>query len=93
MSDQNSNETTTSDVAPEVDVVVEPTRLQKFVLTHPRAAKVVATLVTTTAVVGGAVTVNTMRKNKHHLDAAATDAKEALYEIGEAVSPTPETTV
>ncbi len=90
MTDQTSNETATA--APDVNVVVEPDFLQKIVIKHPRLSKVVAIIGATLAVAGTAVTVNTVRKNKHHLDAAADDAKSAVSELSAAVSPSSENT-
>lgn len=75
-------------VVDETPVETEPTRLQKFVCKHPRAAKVAAITGGITAAAGVAITANTMRKNKHHLDQAADAAKEALHEVSESVSPT-----
>lgn len=75
-------------VVDETPVETEPTRLQKFVCNHPRAAKVIAITSAVTAAAGVAVTANTMRKNKSHLDQAADHAKEALHEVSESVSPT-----
>lgn len=91
MSEQNSSTETPETTAPEAEVVVEPNRLQKFVIKHPRTAKVVAITGATLAVVGTAVTANTMRKNRHHLDAAADHVLEAGHELSESVSPSPET--
>lgn len=86
-------ENTTENNAPELEIVetsdeVELTRLQRFVLKHPRAAKVVAITGAATAVAGVAITANTVRKNKHHLDQAADHAKDAFHEVSESVSPT-----
>lgn len=91
MSETNSTQPTPEAPATEAEIVVEPNRLQKFVLNHPRASKVVAIIGGTTAVLGTAVMTNTLRKNRHHLNSAAGEAKEALHELSEAVSPSPET--
>jgi hypothetical protein len=89
MTDQTTDQTTTD--TNEADVVVEPTRLQRFVNTHPRASRVIAITGAVAAVVGVGTVANTARKNKHHLDNAADHVLEAGSELSAAVSPTSET--
>lgn len=89
MSDKNNTQTPTTESTDEV--VVEPTRLQKFVNNHPRASRAIA-IVGAVATVAGTVTIaTTMQKNKHHLNNAADQAQGALSELSNAVSPTSET--
>lgn len=90
MTDKNPTQTT-PDAPSTDDNAVELNRLQKFVLNRPRAAKAVAIIGGAIAVVGTATVANTMRKNQHHLEAAADEAKGALTEFSNAVSPSPET--
>lgn len=87
MTDQNSPESAPETETIEAEVVVEPNRLQKFVLNHPRAAKVIAIAGGATALLGSAVMTNNVRKNRHRVVNAATDVSDAIHEIGEAVSP------
>lgn len=89
MAENNQNQ-------PAPDVIVEsgeepnePTRLQKFVIKHPRASKVVAITGGILAAGGVALTANNMRKNKHELNAAADHAKAALSGVSSSVSPDP----
>ena len=60
----------------------------RFANKHPRTAKVVAIVGGVTAAGGVLLTANTVRKNSHHLDAAADNAKVALDHVSSAVSPT-----
>jgi len=86
-----TNPTPATETESNDDVVVEPNFVQKFVNKHPRAAKVVAIIGGVAAVGGTATVINTARKNKHHLDAAADHVLEAGSELSNAVSPTSET--
>jgi hypothetical protein len=90
MTDQNTNSTTETE-ATEAQVVVEPTRLQKFVNNHPRASRVIAIVGGVAAVAGVGTVARTATKNKHHLDNAAGHVLEAGSELSAAVSPTSET--
>lgn len=89
MTDQTS--TPVPDATPSEDVVVEPSRLRRLALNHPRTARVLATGVVAVAIVGTALVANTVRKNKAHLNAAGEHLSEAATEISNAVSPSPET--
>ncbi len=87
MTENNPNLATET---PDVEVVVEPNFVQKFVNKHPRIAKVLAITGGVLAVAGTATVANTARKNKPHLDAAANHVIEAGSELSNAVSPTSE---
>lgn len=89
MTDQTQTQTPET---PAAEVEVEPTRLEKIVTKHPRAARVVAITGGVLAAVGVGVVATNLKKNKHHIDAAGAHVLEAGSEISEAVSPTPETT-
>lgn len=91
MTEQNPTQTTPETTSTD-KVEVEPNFVQKFANKFPRAAKAVAITGGVLVIGGTAVTANTMRKNKHHLDAAADEARGALNEFSNAVSPSPETT-
>ena len=87
---ENTSQTTTIEM-PTEPTLEEPTRLQKFVIQHPRAAKIVAITGAVTAVTGIVLVANTMRKNSDHLSNAGELSLEALQEMSESVSPTPDT--
>ena len=90
MSDQNSNQTPET---PSADaVVVKQNVWTKFSTKHPRAAKVVVITGASIAALSIAAVANTVQKNRSHVVAAGNEAKEALNELGQAVSPTSETT-
>lgn len=81
------NNTQTPDAVPTDDAVVVPTRLQTFVINHPRAAKAVAIAGAAGTAVGVALFAKTLQTNKDHLDAAADHAKEALNELSTSAVP------
>lgn len=86
MTEKNTQNQTTE--TPDVEVVVEPNRLQKFVNNHPRASRVLAITGMVATVVSVGTVVHTASKNKHHLDNAADHVLEAGSELSSAVSPT-----
>lgn len=90
MTDQNQNQPTETE-SNNSSEEAQPTRLQKFVNTHPRASRVLAITGAVAAVVGVGTVANTARKNKHHLDNAVDHVQEAGSELSAAVSPTSET--
>jgi|KBSMisStaDraftv2_1062788.scaffolds.fasta_scaffold977147_2 hypothetical protein len=65
-----------------------PTRLQSFVINHPRAAKVVAVTGAITAVAGAVAVTRNLRANRNELDSAAEHAELALSDLSSSVSPT-----
>ena len=67
--------------------IVEPTRLQMFVLNHPRLARVVAIIGGLLAFFGVVTVATTVKKNKHHVELAAAHASDSVQELGHAVSP------
>lgn len=89
---ENNSTPETPATEQDVEVVVEPNRLQRFVNSHPRASKAVTITGATLATAGVAIVANTVRKNKHHVDNAAQHLSEAGSELSNAVSPTSETT-
>lgn len=88
---ENTSQTTIEMPTAEPTLEEAPTRLQKFVIQHPRAAKIVAITGAVTAVTGIVLVANTMRKNSDHLSNAGELSLEALQEMSESVSPTPDT--
>lgn len=90
MTEQNQNQPTETESTDEAEVV-QQTRLQSFVNNHPRAARAIAITGAVVAAAGVGTVVNTARKNKHHLAAAAEHVHEAGSELSNAVSPTSET--
>lgn len=89
MSDETTNAPTDLPVG---EVVMEPTRLQRFVINHPRAARWILIGLSTVAAGGAALTANNVSKNKAHVDRAKDHVLEAGSEIVEAVSPTSQET-
>lgn len=85
--DENTTQDSSDVVVGEITEEKTPTRLQAFVINHPRASKVVAIIGGVTAVAGVAVTTNTVRKNRSHLKLAGEHAKESLNELSTSVSP------
>lgn len=72
----------------EDEVEVKQNFVSRFAVKYPRTAKVVAIAGGVTAIGGVLLTANTMKKNKHHLELAADQAKGALSELSSSVSPT-----
>ena len=90
MTDQNPTQTPTD--APTNDDAVEPTRLQAFVIKHPRASRVLAIGGAVGTVAGVSLLANNLRKNRDHIAAAGEHVAEAVGEFSEAVSPTSQDT-
>lgn len=81
--------TKTPDATPSEHVEeAAPTRLQSFVIKHPRASRIVAIAGGITAVAGVAHVTRTVSARRHHLNEAADRSKEALREVAASVSPT-----
>lgn len=87
-----SEKTTTNEPNEAVDhtfEVVELTRLQKFVMNHPRVAKSIAIASGVTAAIGGGAMVYNMQKHRAHIIEAGHHAEQALMELSNSVSPDP----
>jgi hypothetical protein len=88
MTDQNSTPATDA-TTPAAEV--NPNLWNKFNTKYPRAARVVTITGVVVSVAAVAVVSNNVRKNREHLSNAAEEAKEALREMAQTVSPEPET--
>jgi len=92
MTDQNNTNATAETQSTEEPKVVQLTRWQQFTLDHPRLSKGLAIGGVVGTVAGASLAVNTVRKNKHHIEAAHDHLALAAGEFSEAVSPTSEHT-
>lgn len=90
MSDENPTPDLTA--VPTGEVVMEPTRLQRFVINHPRASRVLAIIGVGGTALGAALLTSTVKSRKHHVDAAKDHIVEAGHELSAAVSPTSQET-
>lgn len=75
----------------EAEIETKPNFVVRLVNRYPRTAKVVAIAGATTAAVGVALTANTIKNNRAHLELAADHAQDAFQELSTAVSPTDQT--
>jgi hypothetical protein len=89
-----SDENPTPDLSdlPVGEVVMEPTRLQRFVINHPVASRWVLIVLGAGTAAGAALAGANVNKNRHHVEAAKDHVLEAGSEIVEAVSPTSQET-
>lgn len=74
------------------EVVMEPTRIQRFVINHPRASRVLALIGLGGTTLGAVMLTATVKANKRHVDAAKDHVLEAGSEAVAAVSPTSQET-
>lgn len=86
MPDQENPTTDHSDM-PVGEVVMEPTRIQRFVINHPRASRVLAIIGAGGTAVGAILLTATVKAKKHHVDAAKDHVLEAGHELSAAVNP------
>ena len=86
-----SEQTPSSSPQPEADLIIEPDWLQKFVILHPRAARVIVIVGGLTTALSVGTVSNTMRKNRAHLDAAGEHLSLAASELSSAVFPVSDT--
>jgi hypothetical protein len=74
-------------VATEPPPEKQPNRLQRFVNTHPRAAKAAAITLAAVGVTGTVQFARTVKANRQHLEQASDAAKETLSELAATVDP------
>lgn len=74
------------------EVVMEPTRLQRFVFNKPRTARALAIIGAAGTALGAVLLTATVRSNRNHVEAAKDHVLEAGQEAVAAVTPSAQET-